>query len=64
MTKGELDELNHDGRVYSGSYLSEDEWSHYQSDNYPSDDNALCYVMTEALTGVIQVMLMAPISCT
>ena len=48
---GELDELNHDGRVYSGSYLSEDEWSHYQSDNYPSDDNALCYVMTEALTG-------------
>ena len=48
---GELDELNHDGRVYSGSYLSEDEWSHYQSDNYPSDDNVLCYVMTEALTG-------------
>ena len=48
---GELDELNLNGRVYSGSYLSEDEWSHYQSDNYPSDDNALCYVMTEALTG-------------
>ena len=48
---GELDELNLGGRVYSGSYLSEDEWSHYQSDNYPSDDNALCYVMTEALTG-------------